>query len=74
MSAITGNYRPASNVYSQWALTWLYRGQSAWSRNRSMLASQLLQIRREHGAGQAVEFRNYMLWLGTYPIRLRTRK
>lgn len=74
MTAITGMYRPARKVYGQWATDWMRRyGSGGWPNcyNRPHLASQLLSIRKDHGSKEAIEFRNYLLWLGVYPVRLR---
>ena len=70
MSAITGIYRPAHRLYGQWAVNWLH---SHYDRKRHVLAQQLVLIRREHGSQEAREYRNYLLWLGCYPVRIRPR-
>jgi hypothetical protein len=72
MSAITGIYHPAKKVYGQWAVDWLH-GWDRWTTPRHHLAVQLQAIRKEYGSHEAIEFRNYLLWLGVYPVKVRPR-
>ena len=72
MTAITGVYRAPSQTQRDWAGHWLHRW-SGWetSDQRHMLVLQLLRLRRWYGMADASEFRNYLLWLGVYPSRIR---
>ena len=69
MAAITGNYCPAKAKYGAWAIDWMHIGHR-WSTPRHHLAIQLTGIRKESGNEAAVEFRNYLLWLGVYPSKV----
>ncbi len=70
MSAITGNYAPARKMYGQWAVDWL-QCSDKWSSARYHLCHQLRRIRQADGRREAMEFRNYLFWLGVYPVRWR---
>ena len=70
MSAIFGRYAPARKHYHSWAADWIYAS-DRWSSPRHHLANQLRRIKAEEGRHEAREFRNYLLWLGVYPVRLR---
>ena len=69
MLSITGNYTPPSDGIKRWAVDWMYgfRGTSP----RKWLAEQLSYIRKFHGTVAAKEYRNYILWLGSYPCKRR---
>ena len=69
MSAITGNYAPARKLYGQWAVDWMYCGEK-WSTPRYHLAHQLRRIRQAEGRHEEREFRDYLFWLGVYPVAL----
>ena len=68
MAAITGQYAPARKGYVAAAVDWLH-GPERWSSPRKHLATQLRQIRSADGCHEATEFRNYLLWLGVYPVK-----
>jgi len=64
MSASFGRYAPRRRMYGEWA------SRSIWHPvTRETVAACLLIIRRQDGAHEAREFRNYLLWLGTYPVQ-----
>lgn len=67
MHAITGNYTPPNKGIAAWSIDWLhgFLGTSP----RYHLAQQLRYIHRAHGAHEAKEFRDYLLWIGVYPVR-----
>ena len=66
--AITGLYRPPNKGIGQWTIDWLHCA-ARWTSPRYYLSQQLRYIRDAHGAREAKEFRNYLLWLGVYPVR-----
>jgi hypothetical protein len=70
-TAIVGRYAPADPLYLRWAVDWLHDGLDRWTSPRHHLAVQLNGIRKRHGASEAIEFRNYLLWLGVTPSRFR---
>lgn len=66
-TAIRGLYRPANKKYrDSWAAHYICRPAT-----RSLVAKQMRDIRAAYGANEALEFRNYLLWLGVFPVRLR---
>lgn len=65
MTAITGRWTSPNKGIQGWAIDWLH-GQRC-SSPRIHLANQLRYIRRAHGVQAAIDFRNYLLWLGCYP-------
>lgn len=69
MAAITGQYKPARRVYWDWINDWRNDGNERWTSPRFHLAAQLNKIRKENGSHEAIEFRNYLKWLGCYPVR-----
>lgn len=69
MSAITGLYSPPNTGIRDWAISWLRS--DAWTSKRLYLAEQLRYIRKHHGVKHAKEFRNYLLWLGVYPSKIK---
>lgn len=74
MPAITGDYRPADKVLRHWASKWIHPP-LAWSGvERSVLWMQLRHIHRWLGPHEAREYRNYLLWLGVYPSRVRSHQ
>ena len=66
MSAIRGLYRPAKKVYMDWAFSTIYRPLS-----RAECAQKLNLVRHTSGRKEQREFRNYLLWLGTYPVSIK---
>ena len=60
----TGCYSPARRLYGQWIVNWL---QQQWTSPRRALADQLSRIRQADDSGEAIRFRNHLLWLGVYP-------
>ena len=74
MSAIRGLYAPKRRAYRSWIDRWHVLGRPgrvSTPEDRDLLASQLRVIRNEDGNHEAREFRNYLLWIGIYPVRLR---
>lgn len=67
MSAITGRWSPPNKGIQGWAIDWLHG--ASCSSPRFHLANQLTYIRKAHGPHEASEFRNYLLWLGVYPVK-----
>ena len=65
MSAIIGRYKPATKQIGDIASGTIHR-----NINREDLALCLRRIHKDYGVVEAREFRNYLLWLGTYPINL----
>ena len=63
-------YVPARPVYRAWIVDWMHDGR--WSSPRIWLAYQLRRIRAEVSTGEARRFRDYLLWLGCYPVRVRS--
>lgn len=70
MPAITGNYAPASKLLDKWNIAWIYRSH-AMREPRLTLATQLRHIRKNHGNPEAKEFRDHLLWIGVYPVKIR---
>ncbi len=70
MSAIIGRWKAPHDGIRQWATDWMH-GPGRWSTPRFYLAWQLRYIRKHHGTYEASEFRNYLLWRGVYPVKLR---
>lgn len=64
MSAITGNYVAPSKIIGEWASRSI-----RYNPGRNRTAEYLKIIRLSYGNNAAREFRNYLLWLGTYPAR-----
>jgi hypothetical protein len=62
--AIIGRYAPKDKLFSTWAATWISRPGTRW-----LLSQQLYDIRQRFGPAEALEYRNYLLWLGCYPGR-----
>jgi hypothetical protein len=71
MAAITGNWTAPNKGIQQWAIEWLHRGPKNGNSPRTRLASELKYVRDNHGAHEAIEYRNYLLWLGSYPVKIR---
>jgi len=59
--------RFATVPVERWVAGWIARRPSP--EYRGDLASQLNLIRKRHGSGAAVQYRNYVLWLGSYPVK-----
>ena len=72
MAAITGQWTAPNTGIQQWAIEWLRHGPKNGSTPRYRLATELKYIRNAHGNQQAHEYRNYLLWLGSYPCKLPT--
>jgi hypothetical protein len=68
MAAITGCWTPPNKGINGWAIDWLH-GSHRWSSPRKHLATQIRYIKLNHGRTAASEFRNYLLWLGSYPTK-----
>lgn len=68
MAAITGRWTPPSQSVNGLMFDWM-QGLHNRSNARRHLAKQLRNIKRKHGRTAASEFRNYLLWLGSYPTK-----
>ena len=62
-------YTPARNVYSAWLADWLNNGPERWSSARYHLSHQLRVIRQFDGNGEARRYRDWLIWVGCYPVR-----
>lgn len=69
-SAIVGLWSPPSKLVSKWMDGWRRTNPSSehWRSHRALLARELIGIRILHGRHHAREFRDYLLWLGFYPV------
>ena len=52
---------------SKWIGEWIQRGADV--RYRCTLASQLQLIRKRHGSSYAKEYRDHLVWVGSYPLK-----
>jgi len=68
MAAIKGNWIAPNSGVASWGVDWLH-GPTRWSSPRKHLTEQLRYLRTNRGNHEAREFRNYLLWLGVYPVK-----
>lgn len=63
-------YVPARAQYRAWYTSTIHRplGRCA---GRSHLSGWLRVIRRQDGSAEAKRFRDWLHWLGTYPVQIR---
>jgi hypothetical protein len=62
-------YVPKDQTYYRWMVDWLYEGDIRWSSPRKNLAYQLRVIRKLDGNDEAAKFRDWLLWIGSYPVK-----
>lgn len=78
MSAITGHWAAPSKVVENWYWGWCRRANcpdyTLRDEERVLLAEQMREIRRKYSRHQSKEFRNYLLWIGIYPVKIRRNK
>ena len=66
-------YTSPNRGIETWRIGWIMHGRSNGSSPRSRLASELDYIRKAHGAGEAIAYRDNLHWLGAYPVRLEVQ-
>ena len=62
-----GGFYSSDKRIMGWIGGWIDRGSSP--HYRGVLAAQLRLIRKKHGTLLAREYRDHMLWIGSYPTR-----
>jgi len=50
-----------------WLHYWVLHG--APTTGRPLLADQLRRVRKRYGSGVARQYRDHLVWIGSYPVR-----
>jgi hypothetical protein len=61
-------YAPKRRQYGKWYASTIHR-----EAPREVVAEWLRTIRRQDGTAEAIRFRDWLLWLGTYPVIFHKR-
>ena len=64
-------YVPKNQTYYKWMVDWLHEGNLRWSSPRKNLFHQLRVIRKLDGNDEAAKFCDWLLWIGSYPVKRR---